>query len=180
MIRQFLVAFILALTATHSFAFFLTPSSLSPPPANRTICQDEATETAEEPYLRCFDEALIKIVSARVFLSTVAVCPNQVIVDECDSNSYANNNVTLFIRNRCDGRTECTFSFDALPNVLCLPLADDPFLLVPEQENIELVYYCQPQRPRFRPFANKRFNPKFSPGLFRENRRISYNHMRSL
>lgn len=101
-----------------------------------------------------------------------------------------NNNVTQNLIQRCNGQSFCVFKFSQILNPLglnCLDQATNVIssgfidaagttVSVPIQfTNLKVTYFCDGPRKRFRPFSNKRFDPKFSPALFHTVRHPSNN-----
>jgi len=117
-------------------------------------------------------------------------------IDSCQSP--ISNNATANLIRLCNGQATCTFSFSQilspfglrclnpvdgalldLYQVDTIPLTQTPSsaqVTVPIQfTNLQVNHFCDGPRKRFRPFSNKRYDPKFSPSLFHTARHPSNN-----
>jgi len=182
-------------------AYFLSPDILDPKPATISVCQSEAIErgTPNRPYINCGTSQSIKIMSALLFPSTQEECPTQYVVPVTAGAGLplpncripVNNNFTAILIKLCNGDDACSFSFlrDIFNDVQtsglnCLGsdniLTVNPGLgvlpTIPIRfTQLKVTYFCDGPRKRFRPFSNKRYDPKFSPSLFHTARHPSNN-----
>jgi hypothetical protein len=127
--------------------------------------------------------------------------PSILPINPCQSP--ISNNATANLIRLCNGQATCTFSFSQILSpfgLRCLNPADGALLnlyqvariplspatvpdlptpaevTVPIQfTNLQVNHFCDGPRKRFRPFSNKRYDPKFSPSLFHTARHPSNN-----
>ncbi|CAF0710955.1 unnamed protein product [Brachionus calyciflorus] len=175
---------------------FIVPSILEPPKANRIICRDSRIEQQnaniiqnelqnqeQTPYINCVNNAILKISFANLQISTQSSCPLQFLREKdtsyftCDTNNFANSNVTNVIKLLCDGKEKCVFNFNQLPVLLCIDQNNDIFELPIEFMSVQLTYNCQTPRRRFRPFSNKRYDTKFTQNIKNPLKTLSYNNL---
>jgi hypothetical protein len=187
--------------ATSAYSFILGPNILNPNiRSNRTVCQDDQLEGAYDgepeqlvgPYLFCVNGARLIIHQAFLEESVRAKCPLQYVGagrgQVCDVQSTPRPvDVTLELKERCDGFEECYFSFDTIfPRLSC---RNDhygnneysrPNMISRDYQLVNVEHQCETARPRFRPFANKKYDSKFSRNIMHPYRKLSYNHLQSL
>jgi len=185
---------LLACLAHTAMSYLIAPTILNPHSSvNKTICQDDQLEGAFKgepeslvgPYLFCLHEARLQIHKATLVTSDVDSCPLQYVTDNfnsfCPIGTQPNDvDVTVTVKTRCEAKEQCFFSFDTLfPNIAC---RTKPFpKKVPRDfQKLHVSYSCELIRPKFRPFANKKYNPKFSRNIAHPYRKLSYNHLQAL
>jgi len=172
-------------------AYFLSPDILDPKPATISVCQSASIEAGNNrPYIDCGTNQNIKILSALLFPSTQEECPTQYVVPVgaglplTPCGIPVNNNFTAILIKLCNGNAACSFSFlrdifnnDQTSGLNCLGtnniLSVNPIPIRFTQ--LKVTYFCDGPRKRFRPFSNKRYDPKFSPSLFHTARHPSNN-----
>lgn len=82
--------------------------------------------------------------------------------------------VTEYMQDLCNTKETCYFSFSQLPALQGCNVTPD-FL-----QAIQVTYQCSMIRKKMRPFANKRYDKKFSPNINHPIRKLSYNHLMAL
>jgi len=195
--------FILSCLLAYTTAFFLSPAILDPRAAELIICRNHELDPADTPdlnlesnprlsdYLRCANEATLKIQHARLVLGNRDRCPLQFIDPFefredliCPSGLFSNQEITEDMKLLCDGKTNCLFSFEQLPKLSCIDVVTDRNRQVEVLRHvdqdfiaIEVKYRCLTTRARFRPFSNRRYDEKFHQTLLHPVRKLSYNHM---
>ena len=175
-----------------AIAIFVVPSILDAPRAERRICFSRAIENSmtgpdQIAYLECVNDAVIKIESATLVLSSPDSCPLQYTnlanqaPPTCNSRNYANSNITTVINTLCNARQECFFTFSDFAPLICIENAPATMTNIPSRfQQINVNYRCNLPRRRFRPFSNKRYNMKFSRTINHPVRKMSYNRLMSL
>ena len=108
--NTFLTCLVISSLLAFSSCFFIKPSIYSYPPANKLVCQNYATDLANAayssskpiPYLKCADEAILKITTAFLVTTTPEKCPLQYTykneVETCEYGSLINNDVTSSLK----------------------------------------------------------------------------------
>jgi len=188
---KLIILLAIVLNLNGVFSVFLAPGILEQKPANRTLCQSNRIQNRQtQPYIECGTGSSIRIVSA-VQLPTRRIdqCPEQALntptlipVLDAQCRTPIDNNLTAILQDTCNFRESCVFTFQNLaPNGLrCLVQpagAANPAIATVTNNltYLQVVFFCDNPRRKFRPFSNKRFDPKFSASLFHTVRHPSNN-----
>ena len=135
--QSLLVLTIVSCLAASASAFFLSPDIYNPPPANRTVCQSFAADSANVPtsanripYLSCANQGTLRINSCRLEVSNTTSCPlnypgaagtpgfpNSPRVIRPGIDTLINTDCTVQLTTLCNGQTDCSFEWRQLGNL---------------------------------------------------------------
>jgi len=183
--------------AASAQCFFLNPSVLEPKINTQNICYDIENENAvpavPSNYITCANNAIIKVQTAYQVVSNPVTCPIQynqnhpgaplVVPAQCVPNTLTNSNVTRFLQEKCDKQVSCAFTFNSIfPKLRCILEDANPAVssAVGPGVALQVQLVCEPIRRRFRPFSNKRYDPKFSRSFAHPAKSISFNNAKAL
>lgn len=178
-----IIVLALVLNLQGVFSVFLAPGILEQKPANRTICFTGRVDGVT-PYIECGTGSSIRIVSAMQQPSSrIEQCLEQTLNNGNNIPAPLNacrrpidNNATNILQSVCNFREACIFPFSSFaPNNLRCLNGNNLVTVQNFNTNVQVVYFCDNPRRKFRPFSNKRFDPKFSASLFRQVRHPSNN-----
>jgi len=183
---KYVILLAILLNLNGVFSVFLAPGILEQKPANRTLCQSNRIQNrATQPYIECGTGSSIRVISAiQLPTRNVDQCPeqtlntpNQIPVTDAQCRTPIDNNLTAIVQDTCNFRDSCVFTFQNIaPNSLrCLTPAGAVATITNNLSYLQIVYFCDNPRRKFRPFSNKRFDPKFSASLFHTVRHPSNN-----
>ncbi|CAF1047792.1 unnamed protein product [Brachionus calyciflorus] len=190
--NKYFLVFLFNLNYLFTHGTMIVPSILDDSkPVIKSICMDPTLERNNnqpdqeiQPYLNCVNQAILKISSASLMTSNSTICPNQFPNNlrgpSCSSKNFGNSDVTNLFKILCHSKEKCNFEFDQLPNLLCIDNKNDVYEVPNEFTYIKVKYKCQTPRRRYRPFSNKRFDPKFKPRVNSQIRKLSFNNLNKL
>jgi len=172
--RAVLLLAILSTMVALVYPYFLQPNILSPHSSSKKVVCEAYPTKNPNPYLQCVNDAIIKVSRAVLAPSTPKQCPLQYTdPSQRPVQCVSEIDVTEYVKELCDTKEDCFFYFSQLPSLTCDSSPDF-------YQGITVDYVCEPLRKRMRPFANKRYSPKFSRTINHPIRKLSYNHLMAL
>ena len=164
-----IIVFLLVCIASAN-AFFLSPSVFdNKKKIEKTLCPDRATRESQDrdfegtrtPWFECSNAGLVHIDRCEIEISSFESCPTVYNArsgnppeepteeyDACRAGySLTNSNCSALVSSACNGKAECNFDWELLPEVYCIhPFEDNLDRPYRSQLQVHVSYKCNDKR----------------------------------